>query len=44
MMLIVTNKKTMKAFAATRALAITGWAATAAMLIAVLALGATSFF
>ncbi len=44
MMLIVTNKKTMKTFAATRTLTITGWAATAAMLIAVLALGASSLF
>jgi NRAMP (natural resistance-associated macrophage protein)-like metal ion transporter len=43
MMLIVTNTKVMKNFAATRTLTITGWAATAAMLVAVLALGVSSF-
>ena len=43
MMLLVTNRKIMKQFAAKRPLAIAGWLGTALMLVAVLALGLTSF-
>jgi Mn2+/Fe2+ NRAMP family transporter len=43
MMLLVTNRKVMKQFAAKKPLAIAGWAGTALMLAAVIALGVTSF-
>ena len=44
MMLIVTNQKIMHIFAASKPLKIAGWLATAIMLLAVLALGAASFW
>jgi NRAMP (natural resistance-associated macrophage protein)-like metal ion transporter len=43
MMLLVTNRKVMKQFAAKKPLAVAGWAGTALMLAAVIALGVTSF-